>query len=72
MASFGAVVSEVGAAMMVGGNIAGPTRVLTTATVLETSKGNFALALALGLLLLTMVYVVNLTLTWVQQQERPL
>jgi tungstate transport system permease protein len=72
MASFGAVISEVGAAMMVGGNIAGQTRVLTTATVLETSKGNFALALALGLLLLAMVYVVNLTLTWIQQRERPM
>jgi tungstate transport system permease protein len=72
MAGFGAVVSEVGASMMVGGNIPGQTRVLTTATVLETSKGNFDLALALGLLLLALIYAVNLTLTWLQQRERPL
>jgi tungstate transport system permease protein len=72
MAGFGAVVSEVGASMMVGGNIPGQTRVLTTATVLETSKGNFDLALALGLLLLTLIYAVNLALTWLQQRERPL
>ena len=72
MAGFGAVISEVGASMMVGGNIPGQTRVLTTATVLETSKGNFDLALALGLLLLGLIYAVNLTLTWVQQRERPL
>src|SRR5262245_61146805 len=72
MAGFGAVISEVGAAMMVGGNIQGQTRVLTTATVLETSKGNFDLALALGLILLALVYAVNLTLTWIQQRGRPL
>ncbi|MBX5489816.1 MAG: ABC transporter permease [Chloroflexi bacterium] len=72
MAAFGAVISEVGAAMMVGGNIQGQTRVLTTATVLETSKGNFDLALALGLILLVLVYAVNLALTWIQQRSRPL
>lgn len=72
MAGFGAVISEVGASMMVGGNIAGQTRVLTTATVLETSKGNFDLALALGVLLLLLVYSVNLCLTWIQQRGRPL
>ncbi|HEU5315552.1 MAG TPA: ABC transporter permease [Chloroflexota bacterium] len=72
MAAFGAAISEVGAAMMVGGNIAGQTRVLTTATVLETSRGNFSLALALGVLLLALMYAVNLTLTWVQQRGRPL
>lgn len=72
MAGFGAVISEVGASMMVGGNIPGQTRVLTTATVLETSKGNFDLALALGLLLLALIYAVNLTLTWIQQRARPL
>jgi len=71
MAGFGAVISEVGAAMMVGGNIAGQTRVLTTATVLEAGKGNFETALALGLVLLTLMYAVNLTLTWIQQRERP-
>jgi tungstate transport system permease protein len=72
MAGFGAVISEVGAAMMVGGNIQGQTRVLTTAIVLETSRGSFDLALALGLILLALVYAVNLALTWVQQRGRPL
>ena len=72
MAGFGAVISEVGAAMMVGGNLQGQTRVLTTAIVLETSRGNFDLALALGLILLALVYAVNLALTWVQQRGRPL
>jgi tungstate transport system permease protein len=72
MAGVGAVISEVGAAMMVGGNIQGQTRVLTTATVLETSKGNFDLALALGIILLLLVYIVNLALTWIQQRSRPL
>ncbi len=72
MAGFGAVISEVGAAMMVGGNIAGQTRVLTTAMVLETSKGRFDVALALGLILLALVYLVNLILTWAQQRGRPL
>ncbi len=72
MAGFGAVISEVGAAMMVGGNIQGQTRVLTTAIVLETSKGNFDLALALGLILLALVYAVNLALTWIQQRGHPL
>ena len=58
MAGFGAVISEVGAAMMVGGNIAGHTRVLTTAAVLETSRGNFAEAIALGLILLAIAFAV--------------
>ena len=72
MAGFGAVISEVGAAMMVGGNIPGQTRVLTTAMVLETSRGRFDLALSLGLVLLGLVYLVNLCLTWAQQRGRPL
>jgi tungstate transport system permease protein len=72
MAAFGAVISEVGAAMMVGGNIQGQTRVLTTATVLETSRGNFDLALALGFILLVLVYLATATLTWIQQRSRPL
>lgn len=72
MAGFGAVISEVGAAMMVGGNIAGQTRVLTTAMVQETSQGRFQVALALGLILLILVYLVNLTFTVVQQRGRPL
>jgi tungstate transport system permease protein len=71
MAGFGAVISEVGAATMVGGNIQGQTRVLTTAMVLETSKGDFAAAIALGIVLLVLVYAVNLVLTLVQQRRRP-
>ena len=67
IAGFGAVISEVGAAMMVGGNIAGETRVLTTAIVLETRRGNFETAMALGLILLAIVLTVNLLLTRVQQ-----
>jgi tungstate transport system permease protein len=70
MAGFGAVISEVGAAMMVGGNIAGQTRVLTTAAVLETSRGNFALAIALGLILLVLAFVVNAVLTAAQHRGR--
>jgi tungstate transport system permease protein len=72
MAGFGGVISEIGASMMVGGNIQGQTRVLTTATVMETSKGNFALAIALGLVLLAIMFVVNSTLTAIQQRRRPL
>jgi tungstate transport system permease protein len=62
MAAFGAVVSEVGAAQMVGGNLAGETRVLTTAAVLATSRGEFALAIAFGLILLGIAFAVNLVL----------
>lgn len=69
MAGFGSVISEVGASMMVGGNIRYQTRVLTTAIVLETGKGNFALAIALSLILLLIAYLVNLLLTWVQQRR---
>jgi tungstate transport system permease protein len=67
IAGFGAVISEVGAAMMVGGNIAGETRVLTTAIVLETRRGRFETALALAFILLAIVLVVNLLLTRAQQ-----
>ena len=70
MAGFGGVISEVGASMMVGGNLLGQTRVLTTATVLETGKGNFDVAIALSLILLTLVFGVNYLLTWVQQRGR--
>ena len=70
MAAFGAVVSEVGAAQMVGGNLAGETRVLTTAAVLATSRGDFALAIAFGLLLLLLAFVVNLVVTLAGQQGR--
>ena len=59
MAGFGGVISEVGASMMVGGNIRGQTRVLTTATVLETGKGNFDVAIALALILLLLTFLVN-------------
>jgi tungstate transport system permease protein len=68
MAGFGAVISEVGASMMVGGNIRGHTRVLTTATVLETGKGNFDVAIALGLILLALCFVLNFILSHLQQR----
>ena len=68
MAGFGSVISEVGASMMVGGNIKGQTRVLTTAIVLETSKGEFEKALALSALLLIITYLINLALTLIQQK----
>jgi tungstate transport system permease protein len=55
---------------MVGGNLRGSTRVLTTATVLEASKGNFASAIALGILLLLLAYAINFVLTRVQQRGR--
>jgi tungstate transport system permease protein len=71
MAGFGGVISEVGASIMVGGNIKGYTRVLTTATVMETSKGNFDVAIALGVILLIFAFAINLVLTRVQQRERP-
>lgn len=70
MAGFGAVISEVGASLMVGGNIRGQTRVLTTATVLETGKGNFDVAIALSVILLTITFLVNWALTWIQQRGR--
>ncbi len=71
MAGFGGVISEVGASIMVGGNIKGYSRVLTTATVMETSRGNFEVAIALGIILLLLAYFINLILTHIQQRERP-
>jgi len=71
IAGFGAVVSEVGASMMVGGNVKGSTRVLTTATVLEVSKGNFGAAIALSVVLLLLAYAVVVSLTILQQRGRP-
>ncbi|MDI9570963.1 MAG: ABC transporter permease [Pseudomonadota bacterium] len=71
MAGFGGVISEVGASIMVGGNIKGYTRVLTTATVMETSRGNFDLAISLGVILLLFAFAINLVLTRIQQRERP-
>jgi tungstate transport system permease protein len=70
MAGFGGAISEIGASIMVGGNLAGETRVLTTAVVLETSRGNFAPAIALSVILLALIFVVNVILTTVQQQEQ--
>lgn len=70
MAGFGSIISEVGASMMVGGNIKGQTRVLTTAIVLETSKGEFETAIALSLFLLTITFLVNWALTAIQQRGR--
>jgi tungstate transport system permease protein len=69
MAGFGGIISEIGASMMVGGNIKGQTRTLTTAMVLETGKGNFDIAIALSILLLTLVFVVNWILTSIQQRR---
>src|SRR5216117_1620032 len=69
MAGFGGVISEIGDSMMVGGNIKGQTRTLTTAMVLETSKGDFDVAIALSLLLLVLVFLVNWALTSIQQRR---
>jgi tungstate transport system permease protein len=71
MAGFGGVISEVGASIMVGGNVKGYTRVLTTATVMETGRGNFDIAIALSLILLLFCFVINYFLTYIQQRERP-
>ena len=69
MAGFGGVISEIGASMMVGGNIRGQTRTLTTAMVLETGKGNFDVAIALSVLLLALVFGINWALTTIQQRH---
>ena len=69
MAGFGGVISEIGASMMVGGNIRGQTRTLTTAMVLETGKGNFDVAIALSVLLLALVFGINWALTTIQQRR---
>jgi len=69
MAGFGSVISEVGASMMVGGNIRYQTRVLTTAIVLETGKGEFDKAIGLAILLLVITFLVNWALTWIQQRS---
>ncbi|MCC6190183.1 MAG: ABC transporter permease [Anaerolineales bacterium] len=70
VAGFGSVISEVGAVMLVGGNIEGKTRVLTTAIVLETRKGNFELALALGAALLALALAANAVLLRLGQRAR--
>lgn len=69
MAGFGGVISEVGSVMMVGGNIKHQTRVLTTAIVMETNKGNFDMAFALAAILLLITFMVNLILTIIQQKD---
>jgi tungstate transport system permease protein len=69
MAGFGGVISEIGASMMVGGNIKGETRTLTTAMVLETGKGEFGVAIALSILLMALVFGVNWALTTIQQRR---
>jgi tungstate transport system permease protein len=66
IAGFGSIISEVGAVMLVGGNIEGRTRVLTTAIVLETRKGDFGLALALGAVLLAITFVTNVAMLRLQ------
>jgi tungstate transport system permease protein len=71
MAGFGGVISEVGASIMVGGNIRGQTRVLTTATVMEVGRGNFDVAIALSFILLAATLAINYLLTMVQQRRRP-
>ena len=66
IAGFGSIISEVGAVMMVGGNIEGRTRVLTTAIVLETRKGNFDLAMAIGIVLLGLAFLANVAMLTLQ------
>jgi tungstate transport system permease protein len=70
VAAFGRIVAEVGAVMLVGGNIEGQTRVLTTAIVLETRRGNFALAAALGIILMIIAFALNFTLYHMERRAR--
>ena len=70
MAGFGGIISEVGAVMMVGGNIKGSTRVLTTAALQMVRMGEFATAIALVIILLVLVFLINLMLTLIQQKEK--
>ncbi|MDT8371078.1 MAG: ABC transporter permease [Gammaproteobacteria bacterium] len=69
IAGFGRAIGEVGAAMMLGGNIEGYTRTMTTAIALETSKGEFEVGLALGLLLLFIAFGINFLLSWLQRAQ---
>ena len=71
MAGFGSIISEVGAAIMVGGNIKDDTRILTTSIVLWNSMGDFGMAIALGIILMILVYTVNMLLTLIQQRSKP-
>ena len=70
LAGFGRAIGEVGAIMIVGGNIDNATRVLTTAIALETGKGDFALALGLGFVLIALALVVNIAIHWLSRTER--
>jgi tungstate transport system permease protein len=69
LAGFGRAIGEVGAIMIVGGNIDNATRVLTTAIALETGKGDFALALGLGIVLIALAIIVNLAIHWLSRTE---
>jgi tungstate transport system permease protein len=69
VAGLGAAISEVGAVMMVGGNIEGKTRVMTTAIMLETRQGNFQFALALGIMLMSMAFLINLVAVRLQSEK---
>ena len=69
MAAFGRIISEVGASLMVGGNLPGSTRVLTTAIVMETGMGHYDRAIAYGIILLLLVVGIVSLLTWLQQRE---
>jgi tungstate transport system permease protein len=71
MAGFGAVISEIGASLMVGCNIKGDTRILTTAIALETSKGEFGAAFALAFILVGLIFTITAVTTWAQQRRRP-
>jgi tungstate transport system permease protein len=68
ISGFGRVISEVGVAMMLGGNILGYTRTMTTAIALETSKGEFALGIALGIVLMTVALAVNVFFQFLQRR----
>lgn len=70
MAAFGGVISEVGAVLMVGGNIAGQTQVLTTGIVQQTRMGDFAAAIALAVILLILTFATNYAMTLIQQRGR--
>ncbi|WP_147533999.1 ABC transporter permease [Bacillus marasmi] len=70
MAGLGRVLAEVGAAMMVGGNIQGETRILTTSIVMEVSKGNFDVAIALSFILMSLAFFITFLLTFLQQRTR--
>jgi tungstate transport system permease protein len=71
IAGFGAVISEIGASLMVGCNVKGDTRILTTAITLETSKGEFGSAFALAFILLGIIFLITAVTTWAQQRPRP-